>query len=95
MTPQAASRLIREAARESGRIYFTAHAEKRMRERQITRTQVIECLTGGRLTEGPAPDVHGKWTCRVERLVAGDAVGVVVAIDRESDLVVITVFEAK
>ena len=95
MTGSLALKLIREAAADSGRVYFTVHAEQRMRQRRTTRPQVIECLLKGRLTEGPAPDLHGNWTCRVERRVAGDAVGVAVAIERETSLIVITVFEAK
>ncbi len=95
MTGSLALKLIRDAAAESGRVYFTDHAEQRMRQRRITRPQVIECMLKGRLTEGPAPDLHGNWTCRLERRVAGDAIGVAVAIQREASLVVITVFEAK
>ena len=95
MNPRLALRMVRAAARDSARVYFTAHARAQMRQRRITRLQVIECLLRGQITEGPAPDVRGGWRCRVERFVAGDEVAVAVAIDQEAGIVVITVFETR
>lgn len=91
MTARLALRMIREAATDSARVYLSGHAEKRMRQRRITRVQVLECLRRGQITEGPVLDIKGNWTCRVERLVAGDQVKVAVAIERRSNLTVITV----
>ena len=33
-------RMIREAARDTARVFFTPHAKKRMKQRRITPTQV-------------------------------------------------------
>jgi hypothetical protein len=77
-------------AAESGRVFFTAHAEKRMKQRRITRTQALTCLREGSIVEGPYRDIRGDWRCTVEKFVAGDSVQVVVVIEI-SELLVITV----
>jgi hypothetical protein len=92
LTVPAALKIIRNAAADSWRVSFTAHALKRMRERRITRTQVLRCLELGSIIEGPSRDHHGNWVCSVQRLAAGDPVGVVVAIEPTSNLIVITAF---
>jgi hypothetical protein len=51
-------------------------------------------LRAGKLVDGPTRDEFGKWICKLERLSAGDAIAVVVAIDPSSHLIVITVCEA-
>lgn len=84
-------KLIREAAEDTGRIILTHHAERRMRQRRITMTQVIACLRKGVITEGPALDIKGCWACRIERTVAGDEVKVALAIDPPSRVVIVTV----
>jgi hypothetical protein len=95
MSTPAALKIIRAAATDPApRVAFLDHALKQMRKRRITRTQVLRCLEIGSITEGPTRDLHGNWTCRVERLVAGDPVGVVVAIEPTSNLIVITAFMA-
>jgi hypothetical protein len=88
----AALRIIRQAAVDSRQVFFTDHVGRRMKTRRITRTQVLECLPRGTITEGPTRDLRGNWTCRMERFVAGEQIGVAVAIESSASLVVITVF---
>jgi hypothetical protein len=93
LTKAAALAILRAAARDSGLIVFTDHAIRRMRERHITRTQVMRCLGTGRIAEGPAPAVRGGWTCRVEGLAEGRGLAVAVALDPpKEDVIVITGF---
>lgn len=95
LSPPSAQQMLRQVASDSARVFFTDHAEQRMRERRINRTQVLRCLRHGRLTEDPARDVHGKWVMRVEVFSAGDVVTAVAALDNDGDgnlVVVITAY---
>lgn len=90
-----AVRLLKEIAVDSARVFITTHAEKRMKERKITRAQVERCLLNGNITEGPARGTQGNWEMRVEVYSAGEPVTVVAALDYDDDgnyIVVITVF---
>lgn len=91
MTRDQALRLVRAAATDGRRVYFTGHAEARMRQRRITRRQVLACLGKGVIREGPGPDIKGNWSLRMERWVAGDKVTVALAIDALGDVIVVTV----
>ncbi len=76
---------------------FTAHAEKRMRQRKITRTQVLRCLTHGHVIEGPSPSIKGNWEMKMEVMSAGEIVAVVAALEKDDSgnfAVIITVFGA-
>jgi len=46
---------IRQIAAVSERVFITKHAEKRMFERQVTLTQVLNCLRTGVFIEGSEP----------------------------------------
>ncbi|MBA2591154.1 MAG: DUF4258 domain-containing protein [Pseudomonadota bacterium] len=95
LTPERAKRLVREIARDSGRVFFTHHAEVRMRQRHITRTQVMRCLSHGTCIEGPARDIKGNWTIKLEVPSAGVLVAAVAALDRDEAgdlIIVITVY---
>jgi hypothetical protein len=59
-------------------------ARKRMRERRITSKQVLDVLSKGKITEGPARGTKGDWECKLERFVAGDNDVVAVAIEADS-----------
>lgn len=72
--PKAAA-ILREAAQTTDRVEFTVHARQQMRRRQITAAQVLRCLMRGHIADGPAPDVRGNWTCRVEGVIAGRGLG--------------------
>lgn len=82
---------------DSSRVIFTAHAEKRMRQRKITRTQVLRCLTHGHVIEGPAPSIKGNWEMKMEVMSAGEIVVVVAALEKDDSgnfAVIVTVFGA-
>jgi hypothetical protein len=87
-------RLISDTAKDSGRVFITSHARKRMRERKITLPQVLDCLRNGLVPE-PATNVHGHWQCTMTRRNAGDEVRVAAALERAEDgdwIAVVTVF---
>lgn len=93
-----AMQIIREAATDSARVFFTRHAEARMKKRHITRVQVLRCLRNGAITEAPVLGLKGNWECRVERRSAGEHIGVALAVVAETPqryIVVITVFHAR
>jgi hypothetical protein len=95
LSPIQGRQLVREVAQDSGRVFFTHHAERRMRERHITRTQVLRCLTRGSVVEGPSRNAKGNWTMRLEALSAGEVIAVLAAIDRDKAgniIIVITVY---
>ena len=97
ITPARAKKLLKEIAEDSSRVFFTRHAEKRMRERKITRTQVVRCLTHGRIVEGPAPSIKGNMEMRLEVMSAGEIVTTVAALETDSSgdmAIIITVFGA-
>ncbi len=90
-----ALKIIQEAGKDSSRVFFTAHARARMRQRRISITQVLRCLRRGKISEGPAPDVmKGGWKCTVEHYTAGEQIGVSVGIEttESKEVSVITVF---
>lgn len=97
ITPARAKNLLKEIAKDSSRVVFTLHAEKRMRQRKITRTQVLRCLTHGHIVEGPAPSMKGNMEMKLEVMSAGEIVVVVVALEKDESgnfAVIITVFGA-
>lgn len=78
-----AFRIIREAAEiDSGTIFLSDHAKDRMRQRDISRSQIISVLrsTSSTMSEGPYRTARGDFKCQLEGYAAGDAVNVVVAI---------------
>jgi len=96
LTTPAALRIIRAAAEDSARVFFTTHAIQRMKLRKITRVQVLDCLRRGTISEPPHRDVHGNWKCNVSRFHAGDTITAAVGLKRDEKtgdyLIVITVF---
>ena len=95
LSPVRARQLVREVAQDSARVFFTGHAQRKMRERRITQTQVLRCLAHGQVVEGPTRDMKGNWTMKLEVLSAGDLITVVAALDRDGAgnmIIVITVF---
>ncbi len=89
-------KIVQETVRDSARVFFTGHAEMRMRERRITRTQVLRCLMYGHFVEGPAPGIKGNLEMTMEVLSAGDTLRVVAALDRNDAghyVVVVTTFQ--
>jgi len=60
-------RLISDTARDSGRVFITPHAKKRMRERKITLAQVLDCLRNGLVSEPAHANMQGNWQCTMTR----------------------------
>ncbi|WP_301951150.1 DUF4258 domain-containing protein [Burkholderia sp. L27(2015)] len=88
-------RLISDTAKDSGRVFITPHAKKRMRERRITLLQVLDCLRNGMISEPAHTNLQGNWQCTLTRRNAGDQVSIAAAMERTEDgdwAVVITVF---
>lgn len=85
LDPVRALQIVREIAEDSARVFFTEHAEKRMKQRKISRTQVLKCFAHGQITEGPVRSASGNWTLTMEVLTAGDIVTVVSALDHDED----------
>lgn len=95
LSPDHAKRILNQVAAQSERVFFTEHAEHRMRERRITRTQVIRCLLHGKITEGLCRDIKGNWKFTIETLSAGDPLLVAAALDKDGKgnyVVVITTY---
>lgn len=94
LSGRSALKIIRGCADDSGRVFFTPHAEKRMRERKITRPQVLTTLRKGKITEGPAVDIKGRWSCVVEHFCCGELVTVVVGVERDDEgyVAIVTVY---
>lgn len=95
LTPELAKKLVSEISKNSLRVTFTKHAEKRMKQRKITRIQVFRCLNRGAITEGPARDIKGNWKVTFNTISAGDDISVVVVLDHDNSgnyVIVITVF---
>lgn len=83
--PRSARKIVGEIAEDSSKVFFTHHAESRMVERRITRSQVLRCLRHGVVIEGPYRDTHGSWKLNMEVASAGSVITVVVVLDwRES-----------
>lgn len=91
-----ALRKLRELAENSSKVLFSDHAVKRMKQRKITRPQVICCLKHGQIEEGPYRNTHGAWQMRLSVKAAGEIINVVAVIDHDTmtgeHSVIITVF---
>ena len=66
LTAKTATQMVRTLAADSSQVFFTKHAEDRMKARKVTRMQVLRCLTKGLIVEGPAKSVKGNWEFRLE-----------------------------
>jgi hypothetical protein len=88
-------RMIREAAADTARVFFTSHAKKRMRERKITSTQVYECLRKGVISDHARVNIKGSYQCTMTWRHAGDEVSVAAALERDDAgnwVAIVTVF---
>ena len=88
---------IRLLAKDSSLVFFTRHAQDRMKERFVSDIQVLECLRSGQIQRPSQFDqVTGSVKCRMEHFVAGMNVAVVVAVEYPApDLTVVTVIDIK
>jgi len=89
-----AKEILRIAADDSSLVFLTVHAQKRMRERNITLTEILRILRSGRIIDGPAENlIKGNWECTVNGFSAGKNLQVSVAIERdEKNIIVVTVY---
>ncbi|MDT8322153.1 MAG: DUF4258 domain-containing protein, partial [Xanthomonadales bacterium] len=77
MKPDEAVEEIRRIAKEqTHRLYFSDHAEMRMIEREITRTQVRRILANGELQDQPHWETDKRtsesgWKCTFHDISAG------------------------
>lgn len=95
LTAVRARKLLKEAGEGKGRLAISVHANTRMKQRKIGRTQVLETLKHGSFVEPLHRDAKGDWRCSVGWFHAGSRIVVAVAfkLDDEGDLVVVaTVF---
>ncbi len=95
LTIPSAKKLVRELAEDTCRVFFSKHAEQRMKERKITRTQIIRCLLKGEITEGPARGTNGNWQLSMKSYSAGVPITVAMALDYDENgnhILVITVY---
>ena len=96
LTAPAAEMLIRDIAKDSAKVKLTSHARKRMRERRVSMTQVLDVLRRGKVCEGPGRNVHGDWEVAIRWRYAGDTIKLAVAIDTVENgdqVIVITVIK--
>jgi hypothetical protein len=95
LSPAEAIREIRALVDGKETVAFTAHARKRMKERHVSDMDVIRCLRGGSIEEGPYRDLKtGQWRCNVEGRWAGDTIRVGVALPGGA-IIVITVIDVE
>jgi hypothetical protein len=87
-------RTIRQLAEKSSQVYLLPHAKQRMRERHVTRPEVIECLKKGVLKEALHQEASGDWVGKFSRLIAGQEIDVVAKLQERNEnefVLVITV----
>lgn len=98
LSPNVASRKLREIAETSEKVFFTPHATQRMRKRKISTKQVFCCLKHGQIDEGPYRQPCGSWRMKLSVKSAGEIVAVVAELDYDEvtgeHSVIITVFGA-
>jgi len=63
LTSSRARKLLKEAGEGKGRLAISVHANARMKERKLGRTQVLETLKHGSFVEPLHRDVKGDWRC--------------------------------
>ncbi len=90
-----AREILREAAKNSARVFISPHPRKQMTKRKITDVQVLRCLANGQIKEGPARGIKGGWEVAMESLSAGDVLRMAAALYQDDDgnyVVIITAY---
>jgi hypothetical protein len=83
--------IVRRVAQASRNVFVSPHAKKRQEKYGISRRQIMICLEKGVITEGPFVNKYGNWQVNVSRLAAGEQITCTVAIEWQTQLVVVTV----
>ena len=93
MTDVSLQKKIAEICVDSAKVVVTKHAKTRMRERQVSLTQVLHVLRKGSVVEPAHQDIHGYWKCTLASTISGDFIKVAAALKEESGekVIVITV----
>ena len=91
MTDATMKRRIAKLAQDSAKVIVTHHAKKRMRQRRVLLTQVLEVLLRGAVIEPAHQNIHGNWQCTLVKVVAGDRIRVAaaLAVDEEGEAVIV------
>lgn len=75
-----------------GCVFFSGHAQLRLKERGLSRIQALRVLRGGSIQEGPAFDAsYDSWIVEVEGFSAGDWLRVSAGIGQDKDGPFVTV----
>lgn len=100
----AVAEIRRIAEAETHRLFFSDHAEMRMIQRKITRTQVCRILSAGKVQGDPVWETDQRtqesgWKCRFHGISAGARITAMAKLvlagpnSNEPPVLVITVFE--
>ena len=76
------------------RVFYSTHAKKRMRERDITFVQILNCLEKGKIEEVVHQNIKGNWQATLGYFTGGDYVKVAACICAKEDgelILIITV----
>ena len=78
----------------SGAVSWSKHSKDRMKERDITIPQILNCLAKGKITEDPVFTYTngGGYETAVEKNTAGRWLKVVVCIKLSEKLLIVTVY---
>lgn len=90
-------RIIQRASKDSRLVVITQHAAERMVDRNISRSEVDNCMRIGCIHRAPEPNrAMGSLECRMEGYVAGRHLAVIVAIcDEDPSMIVVTAMKVK
>src|SRR5579872_226999 len=77
-----------------GAIRWSRHCNERMKERDITMQQILNCLSKGKVVEEPflSHKDGGGYETAIEKCTAGDWLRVVVCIKFNEKLLIVTVY---
>jgi len=95
LNPVTAKQSIIAIASDTDKIIFTGHALKRMRQRKVSRAQVLKCLIHGFVSENPHMDIKGSWKLNITTVTAGQPLTVTAVLGKDSsgdNVIIITVF---
>lgn len=85
--------IIRKLA-SNGAIRWSKHCKERMKERNITMPQILNCLSKGKVVDEPFLSYRngGGYETAIERSTAGEWLRVVVCIRLSEKLLIVTVY---
>lgn len=83
--------LVRAICADSANVKFSRHAIDRMREREITRKQVLSTLRSGHLTEPVHLSIQGDWKGTFSHTTAGDRINVAATIKKVGKMIVLVI----